>query len=102
VIPLVPLVLVTGRDRSPTDGGAANDSRYGWLYKLRAKKKNGSCRPMNRALKVHLKSLRPDVVEPDQPVFCCGSSRANAPFQRLGTPAGVKPKQDVETCQEKP
>jgi integrase len=87
--------------RPEPPNGQGKDSRYGWLYYRRVKTKKQFYRPMNRVVKVHLKSLRPDVVEPDQPVFHCGSSRPNAQFQRLCALAGVKPKQDVETGEEK-
>ena len=58
-------------------------------------------RPMNRAVQVHLKSIRPDEPQPDQPVFHCGSSRPNEQFQRLCSLADVKPKQDIETGEDK-
>ena len=82
--------------------GQGRDSRYGWLYYRRVKTKKQFYRPMNRVVQVHLKSLRPDGREPDQPVFHCGSSRTNKRFQRLCDLAGVKPKQDVGTGDEKP
>jgi len=78
------------------------DSRYGWLFYRRVKTNKQFYRPMNRTVKVHLKNLRPDECDPDQPVFHCGSSRPNEQFQRLCYLAGVKPKQDVETGDEKP
>ncbi len=82
--------------------GQGRDSRYGWLYYRRVKTNKQFYRPMNRAVQVHLKSLRPDEHEPDQPVFHCGSSRPNEQFQRLCDLAGVKPKQDIETGDAKP
>ncbi len=87
--------------RPEPPNGKGRDSRYGWLYYRRVKTKKQFYRPMNRVVQVHLKSLRPDEPQPDQPVFHCGSSRPNAQFQRLCSLAGVKPKQDVETGEEK-
>ncbi len=81
--------------------GQSKGSRYGWLYYRRVETKKQFYRPMHRVVKVHLKSLRPDDVEPDQPVFDCGTSRPNTHFQRLCTLAGVKPKQDVASGEEK-
>jgi len=57
---------------------------------------------MNRVVRVHLKSIKPDEVQPDHQVFLCGCSRPNEQFQRLCTLAGVKPKHGVETGEEKP
>lgn len=81
--------------------GQGRDSRYGWLYYRRVKTKKQFYRPMNRVVNAHLKSIRPEEVQLDQPVFHCGSSRPNAQFQILCRLAGVKPKQDVETGEEK-
>ena len=58
-------------------------------------------RPMNRVVQAHLKSIRPADPQSDQPVFDCGSSRPNVQFQLLCRLAGVKPKQDVETGEDK-
>jgi hypothetical protein len=57
--------------RPEPPNGQGKDSRYGWLYYRRVKTKKQFYRPMNRVVKVHLKSLRPDGVEPDHPVFHC-------------------------------
>ena len=91
---------ITWRPEPPN--GQGKDSRYGWLYYRRVKTNKQFYRPMNRAVKAHLKSLRLDECDPDQPVFHCGSSRPNEQFQRLCDLAGVKPKQDVETGADKP
>ena len=87
--------------RPEPPNGQGKDSRYGWLYYRRVKTNKQFYRPMNRAVKAHLKSLRLDECDPDQPVFHCGSSRPNEQFQHLCDLAGVKPKQDVETGEEK-
>ncbi|QDU56707.1 hypothetical protein [Aeoliella mucimassa] len=87
--------------RPEPPNGQGKDSRYGWLYYRRVKTKKQFYRPMNQVVNVHLKSLRPEVLQPGQSVFDCGSSRPNEQFQRLCTLAGVKPKHDVETGEEK-
>ncbi len=81
--------------------GQGRDSRYGWLSYRRVKTNEQFYRPMSRVVRTHLKSLRPDEFLPEQPVFHCGSSRPNEQFQRLCTLAGVKPKRDIETGDEK-
>ena len=67
----------------------------------RVKTKKQFYRPMNRVVQAHLKSILPADPQPEQPVFDCGSSRPNAQFQLLCRLAGVKPKQDVETGEDK-
>ena len=59
-------------------------------------------RPMNRVVHAHLKSIRQDAVQPDSPVFHAGTSRPNQQFQLLCDLAGINPKQDIETGEEKP
>ncbi len=56
---------------------------------------------MNRVVHAHLKRHYAREPEPDEPVFPGGSSRPNRQFQLLCDLAGVKPKQDVETGDEK-
>jgi integrase len=56
---------------------------------------------MNQAVHVHLRALLPDRTEPDDPVFSGGGSRPNARFAELCKLAALKPKQDIETGQEK-
>jgi hypothetical protein len=81
--------------------GQGKDSRYGWLYYRRVKTNKQFYRPMSRVVNVHLQNIRPDEAQSDQPVFHCGSSRPNEQFQRLCALAGVKPKQDIETGEDK-
>ena len=82
--------------------GQGKESRYGWLYYRRVKTRKQFYRPMNRVVHVHLMNIRPDSFEPDSAVFHAGSSRPNQQFQLLCDLAGVKPKQDVETGEERP
>jgi hypothetical protein len=87
--------------RPEPPNGQGRESRYGWLYYRRVKTKKQFHRPMNRVVQAHLKSIGPVDPQPEQPVFDCGSSRPNAQFQLLCRLAGVKPKQDVETGEDK-
>ena len=89
--------------RPEPPNGQGKDSRYGWLYYRRVKTKKQFYRPMNRVVKVHLKSLCARwIVEPDQASVRLRHVRArmhsSSGSARL---AGVKPKQDVETGEEK-
>jgi integrase len=81
--------------------GQGKESRYGWLYYRRVKTQKQFHRPMNRVVNAHLKSIRQETQQPDAPVFDGGTSRPNKQFQLLCDLAGVKPKQDVETGEEK-
>mgnify|MGYP002623020945 CR=1 FL=1 len=91
---------VSWRRESPN--GQGQESRYGWLFYRRVKTNKSFYRPMNRVVQAHLKRIRPADQQPDQPVFDSGSSRPNAQFQLLCRLAGVKPKQDIETGEDKP
>ena len=60
-------------------------------------------KPFRRCCRhAHLKSIRQETVQPDSPVFHAGTSRPNQQFQLLCDLAGVNPKQDIETGEEKP
>ena len=56
---------------------------------------------MSRVVNVHLKSIQPGEPQPEDLVFHCSSSRPNEQFQKLCSLAGVKPKQDIETGEDK-
>lgn len=56
---------------------------------------------MNRLVHAHLSILPPDP-HPNEPVFRAGGARPNARFQELCKIAGIKPKLDVETGDERP
>jgi hypothetical protein len=71
-------------------------SPWGWLFYRRVKTGKAFCRPMNRVVHAHIKSVMPDHPAPDAPVFLGGGSRPNARFRMLCELAGVKPKTDVE------
>ena len=57
---------------------------------------------MNRAVHAHLKSLRTDHTHPNDPVFLGGTSRPNLRFQELCNLAGIAPKTDADTGEQKP
>ena len=77
-------------------------SRWGWIFYRRIKTNKTFYRPMNRTVHAHLKSIMPDNPQPDAPVFLGGGARPNARFQNLCQLAGIRPKKDVETGEEKP
>ena len=87
--------------RPEPPNGQGKECRYGWLYYRRVKTNKQFHRPMNRVVHAHLKSIRPETPQPDEPVFAGRASRPNKQFQLLCALAGVKPKQDVETGEEK-
>jgi len=57
---------------------------------------------MNRAVHSHMKSIMPDVPQPDDPVFLGGGSRPNSRFRQLCSLAGIEPKKNVETNEDTP
>ena len=77
-------------------------SRWGWIFYRRVKTKKTFYRPMNRAVHAHLKNIRADDFSADAPVFQGGGARPNVRFKHLCELAGIGPKRDVETGQEKP
>ena len=76
-------------------------SPWGWLYYRRVKTKKAFWRPMNRTVRLHLKSLCPDEPDPDAPVFLGGGTRPNIRFRQLCKLAGVSPKRDIESGDER-
>jgi len=76
-------------------------SRWGWIFYRRVKTGKTFYRPMNRAVHSHIKSIMPENPRPDDPVFVGGGSRPNVRFGQLCDLAGIKPKTDVETGEEK-
>ena len=77
-------------------------SRWGWVFYRRVKTSKPFFRPMNRIVHDHLKSLLPDKLKPDAPVFLGGSSRPNKLFRELCRVAEIKPKIDIATGKEVP
>ena len=85
---------------SPVRNGK-EQSRWGWIFYRRVKTGKTFCRPMNRTVHSHIKSIMPAKVQPNEPVFLGGGSRPNVRFQKLCEIAEIKPKTDVETGEEK-
>ena len=56
---------------------------------------------MNRTVRLHLKSLLPANVDPNAPVFLGGRTRPNRRFRELCELAGVYPKRDIESGDER-
>jgi hypothetical protein len=75
---------------------------WGWFYYRRVKTGKAFWRPMNRTVRLHLKSLRPEHPDPDAPVFAGGGSRPNNRFRQLCQLAGVAPKRSIESGEECP
>lgn len=87
--------------RASPDREVKQHSRWGWLYYRRVKTGKAFCRPMNRVVHTHIKSVMPDQPHPDDPVFLGGSSRPNSRFGELCHLAGIEPKTDVESGVER-
>jgi len=77
-------------------------SRWGWIFYRRIKTRKVFYRPMNRTVHAHLKSIMPNNPHPDSPVFLGGGARPNTRFRNLCVLAGISPKKDIETGEEKP
>ncbi|EMI16560.1 hypothetical protein RMSM_06516 [Rhodopirellula maiorica SM1] len=80
-----------------TDRQSNLRSRYGWLFYRRVKTNKSFYRSMNRAVHVHLRSLEPPRLAPEEPIFFGGTARPNAVFKRLIALAGIRNKVDIET-----
>lgn len=57
---------------------------------------------MNRTVRLHLKSIRPECPDPDALVFQGGGTRPNNRFRTLCDLAGVAPKRSIESGEERP
>ncbi len=55
---------------------------------------------MKRVVHAHIKSIRPEHPNPDDPVFLGGGSRPNRRFRELCNLAGIKAKLNAETGEE--
>ena len=75
-------------------------SRWGWSFYRRVKTGKAFYRPMNRAVHSHIKSIMPEHIRPNEPVFHGGGSRPNSRFQQLCSLAEIAPKTNVETGEE--
>ena len=66
---------VTWDPQSP-DRELKERSRWGWLFYRRVKTGKTFYRPMNHVVHAHLKSILPENLSPDEPVFLGGGARA--------------------------
>lgn len=89
-------------DRTSPDGQAKEKSRWGWIFYRRVKTSKVFYRPMNRVVHAHIKSVMPADPHPDAPVLLGGGTRPNRRFRKLCRLAGIEPKTDVETGEQKP
>lgn len=92
---------VSWASQSP-DRETKETCRWGWLYYRRVKTGKTFWRPMNRTVRLHLKSIRPEDADPDAPVFAGGGSRPNVRFRTLCKLAGISSKKNPETGEERP
>jgi hypothetical protein len=77
-------------------------SRWGWVYYRRIKTGKSFCRPLNRIVHVHLRSLMLGDQDSASEVFCGGGARPNDRFRELCQLANVKSKSDIESGEQKP
>ncbi len=89
-------------DRQSPDGRAKERSRWGWIFYRRVKSGKSFYRPMNRVVLAHIKSIMPAEPQPNEPVLYGGGTRPNRRFIQLCRLAGIRPKTDLETGEEKP
>jgi integrase len=89
-------------NRQSPSGQSKEHSPWGWLFYRRLKTGRTFYRPMNRAVRAHLKSILPEDPIPDEPVISGGGARPNARFQELCNLAGIKPKKNTETGDDEP
>lgn len=89
-------------DKQSPDRDVKQQAPWGWLFYRRVKTGKTFYRPMNRAVHSHVRSLLPQKLGPEDPVFLGGGSRPNARFQELCQLAGIKAKLDIESATEEP
>ena len=92
---------VTWDPQSP-DRELKERSRWGWLFYRRVKTGKAFYRSLNHVVHAHLKSILPENLSPDAPVFLGGGARPNARFQELCALASIKPRTNVETGVDEP
>lgn len=89
-------------DKQSSGRDVKQQAPWGWLFYRRVKTGKTFYRPMNRAVHSHVRSLLPQKLGPEDPVFLGGGSRPNARFQELCQLAGIKAKLDIESATEEP
>ena len=92
---------VSWNQQSP-DREIKEKSRWGWIFYRRVKTGKNFYRPMNRVVHAHIKSIMPGDACPNEPVLFGGGARPNCRFRQLCQLAGIKPKTNVQTGEEKP
>ncbi|TWT66951.1 hypothetical protein Pla123a_43800 [Posidoniimonas polymericola] len=92
---------VSWSDRAP-NREVKQRSRWGWLSYRRIKTGKSFCRPMNRVVHAHLKSLFIGEPASVDPVFLGSTARPNVRFRELCALAKIGPKKDVDTSEEIP
>jgi hypothetical protein len=75
---------------------------WGWLFYRRVKTDKTFWRPMNRTVRLHLRSIMPDNPAPELPMFFGGGTRPNNRFRTLCDLAGIRPKTSIDTGEERP
>jgi integrase len=90
-------------ERVVPNGQHKEQSRWGWLFYKRVKTGKTFYRPMNRVVHAHLRSLLlTEEPDPNAPVVEGGGAHPNLRFQALCELAGISPKTDIETGEQKP
>ena len=88
-------------DRQSPDGQIKQQSRWGGIFYRRVKTGKAFYRPMNLLVHAHIRSILPDDPQPNDPVFLGGGSRPNQRFGELCSLAGIRPKIDIESSEER-
>jgi integrase len=89
-------------DQESPDRQVQQQSRWGWIFYRRVKTGKTFYRPMNHVVHAHIKSIVPEIGDPDDPIAAGGGSRPNSRFEYLCKLANLKPKTNIETGEEKP
>ncbi len=87
-------------DRRSPDREIKELCPWGWLFYRRVKTDKTYWRPMNRTVRLHLKSIMPANPDLDAPVYFGGGTRPNNRFRLLCNLAGIPPKSSVESGEQ--
>jgi integrase len=89
-------------ERQSPDREIKESCPWGWLFYRRVKTDKTFWRPMNRTVRLHLKSIMPNNPDPDSPVFFGGGTRPNNRFRALCNLAAIRPKTSIDTGEQRP
>jgi hypothetical protein len=89
-------------NRHALDREVKEQCRWGWLFYRRVKTCKSFCRPMNRVVHAHIRSILPETSSPEVPVFLGGGARPNVRFQQLCKLAGIRPRANADTGEDEP